>query len=338
MPYIGNDLATQFQAFATQTITGDGSTGYTLDRAVANGKELLVYINNVKQEEGSGKSYEASGTTITFSEAVASGDSCYVVFLGSAQQTVTAPAGSIVSGQFANSELVIPNKVGLNSLSPASYAASTLSNHLVLGDASADTGLTIVSGSGNEGAITFADGTSGDALDRGRIRYHHGVNKMLFHVNSEGDAGLSIDQNNIVQMTMQPAFLAFASGSTNFAIDTAHTVAYDTEVYDQNADFSSNTFTAPVTGRYLLTQNLYITGIASDANYLWFYINTSNRTYSSIVDPGTFDENSSYHNLHVSVVADMDAGDTATSVYFQNGGTASSDVGGGTFFSGCLLA
>ena len=75
MPYLGNELATQFQAFVTQTITGDGSTGYTLDRAVANGKELLVYINNVKQEEGSGKSYTASGTTITFSEAVASGDS-----------------------------------------------------------------------------------------------------------------------------------------------------------------------------------------------------------------------------------------------------------------------
>jgi len=97
MPYIGNSLATQFQAFATQTITGDGSTGYTLDKAVANGKELLVYINNVKQEEGSGKSYTASGTTITFSAAVASDDSCYVVFLGSAVQTVVPPDGSLAS-------------------------------------------------------------------------------------------------------------------------------------------------------------------------------------------------------------------------------------------------
>ena len=101
MPYIGNDLATQFQAFATQTITGDGSTGYTLDRAVANGKELLVYINNVKQEEGSGKAYTASGTTITFSEAVASGDSCYLVYMGSAQQTVVPPDNSVTSAMLA---------------------------------------------------------------------------------------------------------------------------------------------------------------------------------------------------------------------------------------------
>ena len=129
MPYIGNDLATQFQAFATQTITGDGSTGYTLDRAVANGKELLVYINNVKQEEGSGKSYTASGTTITFSEAVASTDSCYLVYMGSAQQTVTAPDASIVSGQIANANLVMPNTLDMNG------------NELIL-DADADTSIT----------------------------------------------------------------------------------------------------------------------------------------------------------------------------------------------------
>ena len=100
MPYIGNDLATQFQAFATQTITGDGSTGYTLDRAVANGKELLVYINNVKQEEGSSKSYTASGTTITFS-AKSSGKYrlmlCGVLRFCCANSS-TAPDGSVVSG------------------------------------------------------------------------------------------------------------------------------------------------------------------------------------------------------------------------------------------------
>ena len=129
MPYLGNELATQFQAFVTQTITGDGSTGYTLDRAVANGKELLVYINNVKQEEGSGKAYTASGTTITFSEAVASGDSCYVVFLGSAVQTVVPPDASIVSGMIANANLEMPNTLDMNG------------KELIL-DADADTSIT----------------------------------------------------------------------------------------------------------------------------------------------------------------------------------------------------
>ena len=129
MPYLGNELAAQFQAFETQTITGDGSTGYTLDRAVANGKELLVYINNVKQEEGSGKSYTASGTTITFSEAVASGDSCYLVYMGLAMGTLTAPDGSIVSAQLANANLEMPNTLDMNG------------KELIL-DADADTSIT----------------------------------------------------------------------------------------------------------------------------------------------------------------------------------------------------
>jgi hypothetical protein len=88
-----------------------------------------MYINNVKQEEGSGKSYTATGTTITFSEAVASGDSCYVVFLGSAVQTVNPPDASIGSSQITNATLVMPNKLDMNG------------NELIL-DADADTSIT----------------------------------------------------------------------------------------------------------------------------------------------------------------------------------------------------
>ena len=110
MPYLGNQLAGSFvsSSFTSQTITGDGSTSYTLDQSVVNGRELLVYINNVKQEEGSGKSYTASGTTITFSEAVQSGDSCYILFFGQTKQTVEPPQGSIRSNMFANDNLTIP--------------------------------------------------------------------------------------------------------------------------------------------------------------------------------------------------------------------------------------
>tara|TARA_R100000995_G_scaffold11706_1_gene4787 strand:- start:30 stop:1646 length:1617 start_codon:yes stop_codon:yes gene_type:complete len=129
MPFIGNQISTSFQNVETQTITGDGSTGYTLNNAVADGKDLLVYINNVKQEEGSGKSYTASGTTITFSDAVASTDSCYVVFIGQAVGTVTPKDGSIVSSMLANQNLEMPNTLDLNG------------KELIL-DADADTSIT----------------------------------------------------------------------------------------------------------------------------------------------------------------------------------------------------
>jgi len=187
MPYIGNDLATQFQAFATQTITGDGSTGYTLDRAVANGKELLVYINNVKQEEGSGKSYTASGTTITFSAAVASTDSCYVVFLGSAVQTVVPPDGSIVSGQIANANLELPSTLDMNG------------NELIL-DADADTSIT----SDTDDQIDFKTGGSdrvtinssgnvgiGTTSPTAELEIFHATDPEIhLNINTHGDAGI----------------------------------------------------------------------------------------------------------------------------------------------------
>ena len=182
MPYIGNNLATQFQAFATQTITGDGSTSYTLDRAVANGKELLVYINNVKQEEGSGKSYEASGTTITFSEAVASGDSCYLVYMGSAQQTVTAPAGSIVSGQIANASLELPNSLDMNG------------KELIL-DSDGDTSIT----SDTDDQIDFKTGGSDRVIIDSSGKVLLGTSQQRGHMTLqiEGDGSSSAAQGSI---------------------------------------------------------------------------------------------------------------------------------------------
>jgi hypothetical protein len=91
-----------------------------------------VYINNVKQEEGSGKSYTASGTTITFSAAVASTDSCYVVFLGSAVQTVNPPDNSVGITQLAvsdgsNGQLLSTNGSGTLSFTTVSTALDDIS-------------------------------------------------------------------------------------------------------------------------------------------------------------------------------------------------------------------
>ena len=139
MAYIGNTPANIFTSLETQTITGDGSTSYTLTHAVSSGKDILVYINNVKQEEGSSKSYTATGNTITFSDAVASTDSCYLLYVNRAIATHT-PAdasvdadaiagGAISSGKIANATLVLPNKLDMNG------------NELIL-DADADTSIT----------------------------------------------------------------------------------------------------------------------------------------------------------------------------------------------------
>jgi hypothetical protein len=311
MPYIGNDLATQFQAFATQTITGDGSTGYTLDRAVANGKELLVYINNVKQEEGSGKAYTASGTTITFSEAVASGDSCYLVYMGSAQQTVTAPDGSIVSGQIANAELELPN-------------------NLKVIDSS-----NLIFGTGSDAKI-FHDGNNTKFQHTGTGGLYVGADTFAITNGATDTNHISIDSNGHVTMPKQSAFMVTKSSEqNNITSGQEVTINFDSERFDQNADFASNTFTAPVTGRYQLNIMIDMTTVDSASAYYYIDLVTSNRRYRTIVDPD-YGQDNAYLPMSINVLADMDASDTAYVIFAQASGASQTNITTHTFFSGYL--
>lgn len=144
--------------------------------------------------------------------------------------------------------------------------------------------------------------------------------------------------------TSQPCFLAFNS-VTDIDVTgagTTATVDFDTEVFDQGNDFAADTFTAPVTGRYLLMATVRVDGITTAGDELDIAISTSNRLYRDVW--------ASSNNMPVpvlarsiGVIADMDAADTAT-VTIQGFGEASDvmDVFGTTapetFFSGCLLS
>jgi len=96
MAYIGNKPAETFHTTTKQVFTPDGSTtSFTLDHSVVGENELELFINFVRQEPGSGKAYTAAGTTLTMSEAPASGDGMYCVFQGRAQGHHFVPDGTI---------------------------------------------------------------------------------------------------------------------------------------------------------------------------------------------------------------------------------------------------
>ena len=148
---------------------------------------------------------------------------------------------------------------------------------------------------------------------------------MLFH---QGDA--------CVTMSTQPAFQARpTSQQSNIATGSAVGVVFGTEVFDQGGDFASNTFTAPVTGRYMLSVNLYLSSVDSAADYYSLTLTTSNRHYEFIIDPD-FGQDAVYLTLTHSALADMDASDTAIVTLTQNTGTAQTDIGTASYFSGYL--
>ncbi len=158
-----------------------------------------------------------------------------------------------------------------------------------------------------------------------------------------GLQGLTQNSDASVNNALQPAFLFYNSATDSDVTgnETAATVDFDTEVFDQGSDFATDTFTAPVTGRYSLTANIRFSGITAAADNVILNIITSNRTYrfsynktNDIAIDMTFSG---------TVIADMDAADTVTVTLTVQG--ESGDVvdvfGSGaanTNFSGCLLA
>jgi hypothetical protein len=105
MAYIGPEPAESFTSFATQEFSTSATTSYTLDHAVANENEIALFVNNVRQQPGSGKAYTATGTALTLSAATASTDTMYCVFLGRALQTVTPATNSITAAMITDSTI-----------------------------------------------------------------------------------------------------------------------------------------------------------------------------------------------------------------------------------------
>ena len=201
-------------------------------------------------------------------------------------------------------------------------------------EGSGHAGISILSGTSSEGAIYFGD--SGDN-DIGRVLYRHSDNEMRLVTNNA--IAMKIDSTGAVTKPLQPAFLVkVTSQVNNLAINTTHSIAFGTEIFDQNADFGSNTFTAPVTGRYQLNALLYLKQLDKDTAYNELFIVTSNRTYTNIIAAPAFNADASYWTLALSVLADMDASDTSTIGFsIPNSGSAQIDLAADSYFSGYLV-
>lgn len=141
-----------------------------------------------------------------------------------------------------------------------------------------------------------------------------------------------------INYPLQPAFLAQPSaGATDVTGDgTAYTVVLGTEIFDQNGDFASNTFTAPVTGRYQLSAIFAISTILAGHTTGLFEFTTSNRNVSSFNSPAACQTAGNVLRLSQSLLMDMDAADTANLTITVSGSTKTVDVIASTWFSGIL--
>ena len=152
MAFIGNRPADTFHTTVKQSFTPDSSTtAFTLNQSVAGENEIELFINNVRQEPGSGKAYTAAGTTLTMSEAPTTGDDMYCIFQGKAQGHHFVPNASI-QGSHIHTTFDLTGKT-------VTLPAGTLSHSTskAVGDASTTT-FTIASGRTVDDVLVFVNG------------------------------------------------------------------------------------------------------------------------------------------------------------------------------------
>ena len=114
-----------------------------------------------------------------------------------------------------------------------------------------------------------------------------------------------------------------------------------TERFDVGSCFSNDgmLFIAPVTGKYLFCGQVIFAGLASNHTLSYYYLSTSNQSYyplygaefDTIAYGGTF-------GTAFSIIADMDANDSAQLALQVYGGSKVVDATTSTFLTGMLLA
>ena len=134
------------------------------------------------------------------------------------------------------------------------------------------------------------------------------------------DSTVIVTDNGEMTNASQPAFFAFLATSdtnatgnnTEFQIGSGNAL---TETFDQNSDFNTNgTFTCPVTAKVLLQMDSRLIAMTGATVHRSTII-TSNRSYINLLS--NYPTTSSQY--YYSVLADMDAMDTATFSVAANG-------------------
>ena len=332
MPYLGPGIDNGYRsrfiytATAGQTsFSGGDSQGITL--TYTDSEYLDVYQNGVLLVPGD--DYAATtGTTVVLVQGASLNDKVEMIQYQAfgVADTVSRADGGAFGGNISTS--------GTLTVTGASTLTGTVTANgdmvlggttptLTIGDAGSEDAKIVFDGNAQDFHIGLDD--SSDALVIGKGSALGTTTSMFF------------DVNGIITKPLQPAFQAKpASNQANIANNGV--VVFGTEIFDNNGDFASNVFTAPVTGRYQFNVSLGLVVVDSAAAFIGLDLVTSNRHYYVIIDPD-FGQDAAYWELTLPILADMDASDTAQVNFLQSGGTIQADVQNShTTFSGYLVA
>lgn len=343
---------------ANQVLTTDGSGVTSWADAASGGvvyREDYVVGTALNNYSGSTTVFDLNATYVT-------GDSSMLVSVDGVLQTIGATVDYVETDTNTvtfNNALVAGQKVAFVWSVPTSgtdYATKALDN---LGSVAINTSL--ISDTNNTDDLgssakkwkdlylagnAYLPATGRMYLDGGGDTYIYEQAANTIRINAGNNVGIQVNSDGSVNQINQPSFLLTkADTASNVTGDaTAYTVIWNGERYDQGGDVADlgggtySTFTAPVAGRYLLTTSVLLNDLTTAHLRRYVSIVTSNLTYTKkeICTPAA----ASSHAIHISVIADMDANDTAYVNAEVDDGTKVVDVGANASynsFSGSLI-
>ena len=152
---------------------------------------------------------------------------------------------------------------------------------------------------------------------------------------SSSSTAISIDSTGAVTKPLQPAYGGYKNSTTSNATgdgtelilgDSSHAMS---EIYDNNADFntSTGTFTCPVTGRYLMSLNLFAGDVTNSITDILIKLEASNRTVYWRREPketaGTSNNTIGYS---INAILDADTNDTLKFKIVMSGTSKTVDI------------
>jgi len=163
MAYLGREPA--YGAFERQSITPDGSTTtFTLTYTVASTSSILVSVSGVLQEPNEAYTLANGGTQITFTEAIATGETVFLIYLGIAYEGAIVGQASFTSFNELNARAATDDRFLVYDLSAqevkyiqtSNIVASTVQRDYT-GDGS-DTTFTVTSGVTADNILVIVEG------------------------------------------------------------------------------------------------------------------------------------------------------------------------------------
>ncbi|MCK5605401.1 hypothetical protein KAR91_26150 [Candidatus Pacearchaeota archaeon] len=155
-----------------------------------------------------------------------------------------------------------------------------------------------------------------------------GAGKGRFQLDDEAKDVVTL-QDAMLRKPKQPSFqVTSAAAQDNLAVGaTPVKIVFDTETIDQGSDFTSSSFTSPLSGNYLFTANVTLNNVDSAATLLELYLQTSTAfLLLDSVNPNNVLIADGLFNLNGSKIISLAVGFEAFIAVKVTGGASQADV------------